>query len=210
MKFGEKSLIVLVLMGLITVSSPAFSESLFTAGVSQSYYNQPRSLYNNARASVIGDLVTIKVEETIVAKDNLKFNLAKSSKIRDSFSSFINHFLPEHWTIPSELDGFGGGQDVENSVNTDRTVTYKDTVTAQVMQVLPNGNLIVQGKKAAINAGEKVNLVVSGIVDPRFLARDGSIASNQVANFQIAFIGEGTVSKSNNEGLINKFARFLF
>ncbi len=210
MKFGEKSLIVVILMGLITLASPAFCESLFTSGVSQNYYNQPRSLYNSGRANAIGDLVTIKVEETIVAKDNLKYTLGKSSKLQDSFSGLLNHFLPTGWKVPSELNGFGGGQNVENAVNTDRTVTYKDTITAQVMQVLPNGNLIVQGKKATINSGEKVNLIVSGIVDPRFLARDGSIASNQVANFQIALVGEGTVSRSNNEGFINKFARFLF
>ena len=130
--------------------------------------------------------------------------------LRAWFSPLINKALPEKWRIPGELNGFGGGQSIDNTITRNRAVTYENTISAQVVQVLPTGNLLVQGKKATINNGEKVNIIISGIVDPRWIDRDGKIVSSRVANLQMAVVGDGTVSRSDNEGLVNKFVRFLF
>ena len=140
----------------------------------------------------------------------MKYKLERSSELNDSFSGLINKALPEKWRIPSELNGFGGGQSIDNTITRNRAVSYQNTVSAQVTQVLPNGNLLVQGKKATISNGEKVNLIISGIVDPRWISREGVIESGKVANLQMAVVGDGTVSRSDNEGLVNKFVRFLF
>ena len=212
MKFwGEKSLIIT--MVILMSSVPACAESLFQTGISENYaYGsiQPRSLYNSGRARGVGDIVTIELDETIATNDTMKYQLERSSELNDSFSGLINKALPEKWRIPNELNGFGGGQSVNNTVTRNRAVSYENTVSTQVTQVLPNGNLLVQGKKATINNGEKVNLIISGIVDPRWITREGTIESGKVANLQMAFVGDGTVSRSDNEGLVNKFVRFLF
>lgn len=207
--WGQKIIIILM---LVVISSPVFAESLFSTGISQNHYPvQPRSLYNSGRAKTIGDIVTVLLEENIVANDSLKFKIVRASKVNDNFTPLINRALPEKWRLPTEdINGFGGGQDIQNTISNDRTVTYKDKITAQVTQVLPNGNLLVQGKKATVNNGERVDLVLSGVVDPRFITRDGTIDSAKVANLQLAFQGQGTVSRSSNEGLVNKFVRFLF
>ena len=210
--WGAKNLI-LVMAITLAYSMPSYGESLFISGVSenQAYAQlQPRSLYNNGVANVVGDIVTIVLNETITTNDTMKYKMERNSSLNDKFSPLINKALPEKWRIPGELNGFGGGQSVENTVNRNRTVTYTNTISAQVMQVLPNGNLLVQGKKATISNGEKVNLIISGIVDPRWLSRAGSIESSKVANLQMAIVGDGTVSRSDNEGLVNKFVRFLF
>lgn len=209
--WGEKNLIIA--MVILMTTFPACAESLFYTGISenQAYGNvQPRSLYNSGRARSVGDIVTIELNETITSNDSMKYKLDRNSKLNDSFSGLINKALPEKWRIPSELDGFGGGQSVNNDITRNRTVTYKNTISAQVTQVLPNGNLLVQGKKATISNGEKVNLIISGIVDPRWISRTGVIESGKVANLQMAVVGDGTVSRSDNEGLVNKFVRYLF
>ncbi len=209
--WGAKNLIIAMVILMTTL--PACAESLFYTGISenQAYGNvQPRSLYNSGCARSVGDVVTIELNETITSNDSMKYKLDRNSKLNDSFSGLINKALPEKWRIPSELNGFGGGQTVNNAVTRDRTVTYKNTISAQVTQVLPNGNLLVQGKKATISNGEKVNLIISGIVDPRWISRTGVIQSGKVANLQMAVVGDGTVSRSDNEGLVNKFVRFLF
>ena len=210
--WGAKNLILTTTL-ILACTVPTYGESLFSAGISENQAYavvQPRSLYNNGVAKVVGDIVTIQIDETITNDDNMKYKLERKSTLDDKFSPLINKALPERWRIPGELNGFGGGQNVENTINRNRTVNYKDTVSAQVTQVLPNGNLLVQGKKATISNGEKVNLIISGIVDPRWIKRDGSVSSHQVANLQMAFVGDGTVSRSDNEGLVNKFVRFLF
>ncbi len=209
--WGEKNLIIALI--IIMSALPTYAESLFQTGISenQAYYSvQPRSLYNSGRARGVGDIVTIELDESITTNDSMKYQLERSSELNDSFSGLINKALPESWRIPAELNGFGGGQSVNNTVTRNRAVTYQNTVSAQVTQVLPNGNLLVQGKKATISNGEKVNLIISGIVDPRWISREGVIESGKVANLQMAVVGDGTVSRSDNEGLVNKFVRFLF
>ena len=78
-----------------------------------------------------------------------------------------------------------------------------DSVTVQVVQMLPNGNLMVQGKKTLLNGGERVDLLVSGVVDPRFIDQKGQVSSKNVANFQFALAGKGAVTRAGNEGIIN-------
>lgn len=201
----------LTVMTVVTVNNEASAESLFRAGVSESHYPiQPRSLYGSVRAKTVGDIITIYLNEQMQSTDKSDLQVTRDSTITDRFSQLINIFLPRGFKIPQEVNQFGGGQEVANNTQTERVVTFSDNIAAQVTQVLPNGNLVVQGKKATVNAGEKVNIIVSGIVDPRQLSTAGVIESKYVANLQVGMVGDGTVSRSNHEGIINKFVRFLF
>ena len=85
-----------------------------------------------------------------------------------------------------------------------------DKIAVQVVQQLPNGNLSVQGKKTLVNGNERLDFVVTGVVDPRWLNVDGEIYSYNVSNLQFALSGRGTVSRSQSEGIINRFVRYLF
>jgi len=91
-----------------------------------------------------------------------------------------------------------------------RVMSLSDTVVAQVVQVLPNGNLLVQGKKSLVNQNERVDLIISGIVDPKWINQSGEILSSQVANLQFAMNGSGTVSRGQNEGILNRAIRTIF
>ena len=109
--WGAKNLIIAMVILMTTL--PACAESLFYTGISenQAYGNvQPRSLYNSGCARSVGDVVTIELNETITSNDSMKYKLDRNSKLNDSFSGLINKALPEKWRIPSELNGFGGGQ----------------------------------------------------------------------------------------------------
>jgi flagellar L-ring protein precursor FlgH len=209
MGFGVKKIIIAMLI-IGSISSNAYAESLFRAGVSQNIYPiTPRPLYSSVKARAIGDLVTITISEQSTTSDDITLNVTKTSSITDNFRSLINNILPGK-IIPDGLNNFGGNQSVANKANSARTTKLADTITAQVVQVLPNGNLVVQGKKTAINAGEQMNIILSGIIDPRFIDGVGNIPSSQVANLQVAVVGKGTISRSNNEGVVNKFVRYMF
>ena len=85
-----------------------------------------------------------------------------------------------------------------------------DYVTVQVVQLLPNGNLMVQGKKTILNGTERVDFLVSGVVDPRWIDENGEVSSRNVANLQFALAGKGSVTRAGNEGFINRAVRYLF
>lgn len=205
-----RSNIIMSIIMFMSLNSPIYAESLFKAGISQNVYSaQPKPLFSTVKAKNIGDIVTITINEDVDISDDINFTNTESSTITDNFRAFWNKIIPGT-LIPDGLNNFGGGTDVNKRAISTRRMTLRNTITAQVVQILPNRNLLVQGKKVSINAKERVEVVISGIIDPRLIDSFGSIDSNLVANLQVAVVGKGSVSRSSSEGPINKYVRYLY
>lgn len=207
----NKNLLTYSLICLFTflVFIPTTSaESLFTLGAAQNYQGVPRSLFGGVQAHQIGDLISIRMSENVSLSDNLTYSSGKSSTTTDTFTSFIKDWL--HLSSLKGSDGYGGSNEVSNSANGQRALAIGDRIACQVVQQLPNGNLGVQGKKTLVNGNERVDFIVTGVVDPRWLNVDGEVYSYNVANLQFALSGRGSVSRSQNEGIFNRFIRYLF
>lgn len=203
----SKTLILITILS--AASAPVFAESLFRTGISQGVYSsQPRSLFNTVKAKNIGDVVTILIEENASTVSEVKLAIANTSSAKDSFTPILNTLFKTDKF--KSLDGYGGNTTTGNNAKVTRTTQSTDIITAQVIQILPNGNLVIQGKKTEINSGEKAEVLVSGVVDPRFISNSGEISSKYIANFQFAVVGKGTTSSSDSEGLVNKFMKVLF
>ena len=197
-----------VLMLLSGVES-AKAESLYVLGASQSYYAEPKSLFGSVRARSVGDLVTIVLNETITVNDSLNYSADRSSNTVDNFTNFLNKILPGS-PLNNQFNNFGGSNTVESTTSNQRSMGVTDYVTVQVVQLLPNGNLMVQGKKTILNGTERVDFLVSGVVDPRWIDQNGQVSSRNVANLQFALAGKGSVTRAGNEGFINRAVRYLF
>ena len=201
----KKVLTIIAILMMTSVSVQA--ESLFTLGATQNYAGVPRSLFGGVQAHQIGDLISIIMEENITVNDNLKYSFEKSSTTVDTFTSFINRWFG---LSLKDSDGFGGSNEVSNSATGGRTLTFGDQIAVQVVQQLPNGNLAVQGKKTLVNGNERMDFIVTGVVDPRWLNANGEIYSYNVSNLQFALSGRGSISRNQNEGIFNRFVKYLF
>lgn len=199
-------LIIAILFTSLTII-PAQAESLFTLGATQNYSGVPRSLFGGVQARQIGDLISIIISESISVSDNLSYSSAKESSTTDSFSSYIKNWLG--LSVKSS-DGYGGSNEVSNSATGSRAMSLGDKIAVQVVQQLPNGNLSVQGKKTIVNGNERMDFIVTGVIDPRWLNEDGEIYSYNVSNLQFALSGRGSISRTQNEGIFNRFIRYLF
>ena len=208
---NRKKLIALIAVFLMLVSGmqAAKSESLYVLGASQSFYAEPKSLYGSVRARSVGDLVTIVMNETITVNDSLNYSADRSSNTVDNFTNFINKILAGT-PLNNQFNNFGGSNTVESTTSNQRSMGVTDYVTVQVVQLLPNGNLMVQGKKTILNGTERVDFLVSGVVDPRWIDQNGEVSSRNVANLQFALAGKGSVTRAGNEGFINRAVRYLF
>ena len=202
----KRVLIIFTIMILAALTANA--ESLFTLGAAQNYQGVPRSLFGSVQAHQIGDLISIRMTESVSLSDNLTYSSGKTSETVDSFTSFIKDWF--HLSKLKGSDGYGGSNSVSNSAQGQRALTIGDRIACQVVQQLPNGNLGIQGKKTLVNGNERVDFVVTGVVDPRWLNVDGEIYSYNVSNLQFALSGRGAVSRSQNEGIFNRFIRYLF
>ena len=197
---------IMTLVALTTIGVNA--ESLFTLGATQHYQGVPHSLFGGVQARQIGDLISIIMSENISLNDNLSYSSQKESTTKDSFTSFIKDWLHVSSLKPS--DGYGGTNQVTNSATGSRAMALGDRVAVQVVQQLPNGNLNVQGKKTIVNGNERMDFIVTGVVDPRWLNAEGEVYSYNVSNLQFALSGRGSISRSQNEGIFNRFIRYLF
>lgn len=207
----RKNIVVAMLTLLMAFQVVAVNaESLFKVGVTQSVTPvTPRSWYTGTRAVTVGDVVTILVSEQSNVSNSVNLSSKKSTSTEDNFSGILNKILPGKGIVP-DVDGWGSGSDVSNNATLTRSYALTQTITTQVVQVLPNGNLVIQGKKSYINSGDRQDVIISGIVNPRMLDGNSQIPSSRVANLQLAVMGKGTVSRGQSDGMMNKLLRILF
>ena len=209
-KIITKTIIMLAaLLMIMQGTQTSQAESLYVMGASQSFYSEPKSLFGGVRARSVGDLVTIVLSERINFNDSLNYTADRSSNTVDNFTNFINKILPGT-PLNNQFNNFGGSNTVDSTTSNQRTMGITDYVTVQVVQLLPNGNLMVQGKKTLVNGQERVDFLISGVVDPRFINQNGQVNSRNVANLQFALAGKGSVTRAGNEGIINRAVRYLF
>ena len=199
---------IIALITAILICGATNAESLFSLNASQSGFIEPRPLYASVRARNVGDLVTIVIDEVPTLTDTGVYETEKTSSVLENLTGALNTIFKTN--LKGALNNTNGSISVSGTTSTQRSLGIQDRVAVQVIQLLPNGNLLVQGKKTLVNANERVDLLVSGIVDPRWIDQQGEISSNQVANLQFAMSGAGTVSRGQNEGVIYRFLRYIF
>jgi len=201
----KKILFLLLISGFI---GQVNAESLFSLNASQNALIEPKALYSSVRARGVGDLVSIILDEAPKMSDSGTYSTQKTSSLAENFTKAINTIFKTK--LKGALDGTNGNLSVDGSTQVARNLTISDTVVAQVVQVLPNGNLLVQGKKSLVNQNERVDLIISGVVDPKWINQSGEINSSHVANLQFAMNGSGTVSRGQNEGILDRAIRTVF
>lgn len=212
--------LALVFVLFATLNSPILTvdaESLFMPNTQGMHprANAPRMLYSPPRSQQIGDLVTIKIDEASKRKNQSTLQIQKDSSFDENTTEVLGNaagVILDKFKVGGlakylQLPNLGG---IENSSgnNSQGTVTqnssFSDYVTCQVVQVLPNGNLMIQGRKTIAFAKEKADVYITGIVNPYFLNSENEISSQQVANMQVVVAGDGIVSRTQNDSIFSK------
>jgi flagellar L-ring protein precursor FlgH len=168
----------------------------------QSSNGSPGSLYNpggrladgfrDVRASQAYDLVTIIVADKASAVSTGGTNTSRKSSAKASVTSL---FGPKSATgALSNLASATNNQQLQGQGTTSRESTLTTTVTAEVTDVLPNGNLVIQGQKEIAVNSEKQVITVRGIIRPDDLSPVNSIPSDRVARMEILVNGRGVVN----------------
>lgn len=202
----NKILIIMITMMLTAISVSA--ESLFTLGATQEYVGAPRTLFGGVHARNVGDLITIVMEGTLSTTDTQTFSSTRESSTTDNFTKFLNNLFGIDWF--KDTNKYGGENEVSTNTSTGRQLTFGDKVAVQVTQQMPNGNLLIQGKKILVNGNERIDMIVTGLVDPRWINVAGEVSSTHVANLQFAVSGRGPAARGQNEGILNRVIRYLF
>jgi flagellar L-ring protein FlgH len=166
-------------------------------------------LYSDRKALRVGDIVTIRIVENASANNTADTNLSRASSLNASLTSFFGKQkfldkLGENAIKASSDSSFKGAG------TTVREGQLNATITAVVKEVLPNGNLVIQGTRAVAVNHEEQYITITGVVRPEDILRDNVVLSGQVANANIAIGGSGIVADKQNSGWATWIFDFLW
>src|SRR6476659_7619420 len=158
--------------------------------------NGSRAFFRDQRAARVGDIMTVTVNITDKANIANETQRSRTNKEDSGVTNFIgaqtitqaNKILPGRiLTADSTASSDGKG-----SVN--RQEALQPNVAAVVTQVLPNGNLVVEGRQEIRVNFEIRELIVAGIVRPEDIQSDNTIESSKIAQARIAYGGRGQIT----------------
>ncbi|MDD2201171.1 MAG: flagellar basal body L-ring protein FlgH [Firmicutes bacterium] len=194
-------------MATAVVAAVAFVAALaFLGGAARatSLYSEESSpfasMYADRKARQVGDLVTILVTEVSYAQNRSHTNTSQGIGVTAQPGIGIFDFIPA-----ARLDV---GDSSKGTSETTRSGRLVGTMTAEVVEVLPNGDLVVRGSREVSVNREKEIMVVEGVVRPQDIGPNNTIPSSMVANAQISFAGgiytgeKGGVFKTLWDGLV--------
>jgi len=158
--------------------------------------NGSRAFFKDQRAHQVGDILTVKVN--ITDKANIA-NDTKRSRANNEDSGVDNFFgkskLPiTNSVLPTRLFTADSNSSSEGKGSVDRSEALSTNVAGVVVQVLPNGNLVIEGKQEIRVNFEIRELIVGGVVRPEDIESDNTIDSTKIAQARIAYGGRGQIT----------------
>ena len=174
---------------------PVLSGAIFQA-------DRYRPLFENHRARIVGDTLQITITEKVSAVQKSTSSVNRKSSVDASVSALP--FLKSSALTRATATG-NGNSEFSGNGTTENSNDFSGVITATVVQVLPNGHLIVSAEKQiGVNANVDV-LRFSGQVDPRAIAPGNTVTSTQIANVRVMQRGRGQAAEAQSIGWLGRF-----
>ena len=169
-----------------------------------------RPAFEDPRARMPGDTLTIQITEKVNASQSSSANINRTASASGSISA-IPGIVAKELTRDRNfnLGGESGNEFAGQGDNANKN-DFSGVITVTVQEVMPNGHLLVAGEKQiGINSNVDV-LKFSGTIDPRHIRPGNTIASTQVANARIESRGRGAVDEALSIGWLGRFFLNVF
>ncbi len=165
-------------------------------GLYQNNYNW--SLTQDRRAYRVGDILTIRLDESTQSSKQAKTNFGKKNDVELAVPSVGGKSFDQLGASLSGDRSFNG-----NASSAQQNM-LRGSITVAVHQVLSNGVLVVRGEKwLTLNQGDEY-MRVSGMVRTDDIERDNTVSSQRIANARISYAGRGALSDANSAGWLTR------
>ena len=165
------------------------------------------SLFSDPRASGIGDLITVLVDESTSLTSSQQTSREKSSNIANEVKQFLfspvaSKFGTKKGELPKTEISTSSGSEGGGLVTNRQTLRSRASVI--VVDVLPNGNFIIEGVRAVSFSGQQYYAKLRGIVRPYDVSRTNTILSSSIADARIEYVSQGSLSNAEKEGWLSR------
>ena len=186
--------------GLALAPMPARSQSLWQESTS-------RAMYADKRASRVGDLITIAVQENTTATKDNKTSTSKKASMDAAIATFLyspgaSGLLTKGGQLPAVKYNYANNFDGGGTINNSEHIVAQ--VTVRVIDVLPNRNMLIEGTRETAFSGEKQNIVLHGVVRPEDVTANNTVFSYNVADAKIQIVTKGAITDAQRKGWFTK------
>ena len=198
-KSASKLLSAVLVLGALASSVSANGSLWPTNNASE------RGMIADHKASRAGDIITIVVNENAIAQSSQSKKSTRDASLNDSVQQFLfanSKFGTHNGGLPGiQLGGtstYSGGGDVSNS----QSLSARAAVL--VTDVLPNGNMVIEGARIVTFSGETQYVVLHGLVRIDDVTRDNTVTSSNIADARVEFYSEGQLTDAQKRGWFSK------
>jgi len=176
---------------------------------------QPSSFYSSTSSEYRpGDVVTIMIVENFDAANSTSTGTSKETTLDAGVQGFddifgINHLFGNP-LLADPTFGVDVKNDFDGSGTSKRSSRITGTVTGQITEILPNGNLRIEASQKTVINGEKNSVVLMGTIRPQDISPQNSILSTQISNAEIRYEGVGPLSTVQKRGVVTEFLEFIW
>lgn len=190
----SKTVVAAALLTLSPVVAPA--QSLWRDDVSH-------AMYADKRGAAVGDILTIVVQENTTANKSNETKTERQSSLSAAITSFLyspasSGVLTKGGQLPAMAYNSDAKHDGQGAINNSESIVAH--IAVHIIDVLPNGNFVIEGKRETSFSGEQQTITLRGTVRADDVASDNTVLSYNVADATIQIIGKGTVTDSTNKG----------
>jgi flagellar L-ring protein precursor FlgH len=177
--------------------------------------NQAYPMFADKRASRVGDIVTILVQENTTATTANNTTTSKQSSVDASIASFLyspaaSGLMTKGGQLPAL--NFTGKSDFNGGGTINNAQQIVASVAVRVVDVLPNRNLVIEGARMSSFAGEQQTVVLRGTIRRDDIMANNTVYSYNISDATIKIISKGTITDAQRKGwfhrLWDKFSPF--
>ncbi len=190
------------------VAAPAATGSIWRGE------NDKSMIYADKKARYVDDIVTIIIAEVAQGGNKASTSTGRDSSTSASIDALLgidNAILSNNATMGGQI-AIGGSHanSLKGTGDTSRNTSLIARISARVVRVLDNGNLLIEGRRQVTVNAEDQFLIISGIVRPQDITTENTVASQYIADARIVYTGEGVINDKMRPGWMTRVVDWVW
>jgi flagellar L-ring protein precursor FlgH len=170
-------------------------------------------MYSSGRAAARGDLIRVVVDEKTSASKahslaTARETTAAAAEATTGQESAV-HDLVRNANLKLLPYNISGSSDFTGDGSTASSESLAASLTAQVVDVLPNDVLVIHGERLVAQGNEEVRMVLTGLVRKRDVTGDNTVLSTEIADARIRYVSTGDVSRGSSPGWLARILQWI-
>jgi flagellar L-ring protein FlgH len=187
------------------VPAPSYAERTVTGGIYRGNMNNVALFSDQRKPQAIGDTIKIDISESLNASSVVNSVNSRSNAVASKGPGMNSNSLGSLLKGLANMDATASGSDsFTGKGNSQNTATFQARISAYVINVLSNGNLVVAGERSMMFNGTLNTLRFSGVVNPLDIKAGGIVASGDVADAKTELTGSGGTADTASRSWLQK------